>query len=389
MQILSTYDALKLTIISTVGSAVLVAPQMFAVGLSSPYLSLGLLAAAGALTLVQALCYAELARIIPGGGGDAAYMEKAFSHKIGMFYNLFSCWAILPASAAFCVSKVVEILGGSPYLVAVCVIVPVILVFFLPGRGKESVLDLFFYMKLVCIGLLAVAICASLGSDGKGWMRSGSAAATPVHAAITAFVNCTYFFSGYNTCNYMQAPGSLRGAYVLSVLAVTCVYFLITAAQFSIFSRDELAGDAILCVLLMHALGPLVPTGVLGGAATAVEMLIESVMYLGPVLGCVAVYEGIVRASVTLKNKELQRLLHAGSYVLFGVKIYIIVITKTSLSILNLASILIALFYCLTFVGLLKLRSSVTDPIHVLIPLSALLVSAGIVSFNIYQKLFG
>lgn len=384
----ATFEAVKITLISTIGSAILVAPNTFAKLVSSPYIGLFVLCAAGVLTLLQSLCYAELARMFPTGGGDAKYMQEAFMNEIGIFYNFFSCCAILPASAAFCMSRMLSAAGWTSSWIVYAAVMTTLIIFVVPESVKNFVFQVFFYLKMFCLALLALMVCISFSGTCSGWLHGDSVKSWSIDGMVVAFVNCTYFFSGYNTCNYIGSSGPLSHAYAISTIITTAVYLFFTASQFYIFSKDELVENSMLSKLVSTSIGAWIPADALGTISTLVRALIEISMYLGPLLGCHAVYDGIIKSNPIFQKRRYADIIHFLSYIVYGFLISTIIITNTSLTILNGTSILISLFYCLTFIGLLKLRNRVSDPISIFIPLISVVISAGVVGFNVYQKFF-
>jgi len=381
----SSYDIVRITLISTIGAAIIFAPNILAEARIAPYAALCIILAAGALALVQALCYAELARIVPGGGGDATYMKTAFSPALATAYNFFSCCAVIPASCAFGLAQTASALRIAVPLGRYLLVLATLTILFIPARCKDHLFRVFFYLKIAVTAMLAILIGYSWWFADGGCLRSPPAAHRSDWSQIVkAFVNCTFFFSGYNTCNYMQSSAPFAVPYAISVAIVTAVYFLFALGQCAIFSWHQLAHCDTPLLLVEAPLAGLLSPPMLGTVARCIKISVECVMYLGPVLSCHAVFDGIFTGHFS-KHRTFSHIV----YMLYGLAVYLIIHFETAYSILNATSILMSLFYCLTFVALLRLRRRAEDSLNILVPLAALLVSGATASVDIYDRLRG
>ncbi|NLF08445.1 MAG: amino acid permease, partial [Pirellulaceae bacterium] len=61
-------------------------------------LLLGLWLLGGLLSLLGALCYAELATAYPKAGGDYVYLTKALGRKVGFLFAWCQLWIVRPGS---------------------------------------------------------------------------------------------------------------------------------------------------------------------------------------------------------------------------------------------------------------------------------------------------
>jgi basic amino acid/polyamine antiporter, APA family len=72
-------------------------PNVAALTASAPWL-LGVWLLGGFLSLVGALCYAELATAYPYEGGDYVYLTKAFGRPVGFLFGWSQLWIVRPGS---------------------------------------------------------------------------------------------------------------------------------------------------------------------------------------------------------------------------------------------------------------------------------------------------
>ncbi len=74
-----------------VGSGIFINPYVVARQVHTPFLILGVWVLGGALALLGALIYAELATLLPGTGGQYVYLREAFGPMVAFIYG----WALL------------------------------------------------------------------------------------------------------------------------------------------------------------------------------------------------------------------------------------------------------------------------------------------------------
>ncbi len=88
---LTLWDAVSLIIGIVIGSTIYKTPGVIFSNVSSPWIGLTLWFVCGGLSLVGALCYAELATTYPRSGGEYNYLTRAFGSWAGFLFG----WAQL------------------------------------------------------------------------------------------------------------------------------------------------------------------------------------------------------------------------------------------------------------------------------------------------------
>jgi amino acid transporter len=88
---LSVLDVVSFTVGVVLGASIFRTPSIVAGNAGSPLLTLALWALGGGVTLVGALCYAELASTYPHAGGDYHYFQRAFGDWMAFLF----AWARL------------------------------------------------------------------------------------------------------------------------------------------------------------------------------------------------------------------------------------------------------------------------------------------------------
>ncbi len=97
---LSITDAIAVTVGVVIGAGIFRSPPMVAQAASSGIVVLLLWLAGGAISLVGALSYAELASAYPGPGGDYRYLIRAYGRPAGFLFAWARMAVIQPGSIA-------------------------------------------------------------------------------------------------------------------------------------------------------------------------------------------------------------------------------------------------------------------------------------------------
>src|SRR5690606_27125497 len=88
-RVLGSFDAVALIVGIVVGAGIFSLPSLVAQNTASPAAFIGVWVLGGFISLIGALCYAELASTFPSAGGDYHFLRRAFG---GRFAFLFA-WA--------------------------------------------------------------------------------------------------------------------------------------------------------------------------------------------------------------------------------------------------------------------------------------------------------
>ncbi len=79
-------DVVAITVGIVVGAGIFRTPPLVAANASSEATVMLAWAAGGVVSLVGALCYAELATTYPHAGGDYHYLTRAFGHRLSFLF---------------------------------------------------------------------------------------------------------------------------------------------------------------------------------------------------------------------------------------------------------------------------------------------------------------
>jgi basic amino acid/polyamine antiporter, APA family len=279
---LTAVDAVALIIGIVVGAGIFKTPALVAQNTGSPGLLMVAWALGGLVSVVGALCYAELACAYPHAGGDYHYIARAFGPSMSFLF----AWARMTviqtgsiATAAFVfgdyASQVVHLDGFlSPSLYAVGAVVILTGLNILgvqQGRWTQNLLTL-----AKTLGLLLVAVAGILLAERP---EAPLASATPAAGGSfgLAMIFVLYTFGGWNEAAYVSAE--IRGprrnilwALLWGVGIITGAYLLINLAYLKGLGVAGMgASEAVAADLMRQAFGG--PGAALVGVLIAVAAL--------------------------------------------------------------------------------------------------------------------
>ena len=85
-RVLSTFDAIAIIIGLVIGAGIFRLPSLVAGNSSSEAAFFLLWVIGGAISLIGALCYAELATAYPSAGGDYHFLQRAFGRPLSFLF---------------------------------------------------------------------------------------------------------------------------------------------------------------------------------------------------------------------------------------------------------------------------------------------------------------
>ena len=97
---LSLVDGLVIVVGMVVGIGIFATPSLVAQFAGNSWLYLALWLVGGALTLVGALCYAELATAFPHAGGEYHFLSRAYGRGMALMFAWARCTVIQTGAIA-------------------------------------------------------------------------------------------------------------------------------------------------------------------------------------------------------------------------------------------------------------------------------------------------
>jgi APA family basic amino acid/polyamine antiporter len=260
---LGARHAIAICVGIVIGAGIFRTPALVAGASGSEAIFLATWAVGGLLSIVGALCYAELAAAFPSAGGDYNFLRRAFGWRVGFVYAWARLSVIQTGSLALLafvfgdyMSALLPIGAFGPALYAAAVVIALTALNWIgirQGAGTQIWLTL-----LEVAGLAAVIVAGLLIAP-----PAAVTAAAPGESAlglVMVFVLLTY--GGWSETVYVSAElrdARRRIAWVLvaSLLIVTALYLLVNLAFLRGLGLGGIAGsDAVAAELMRRAFGP-------------------------------------------------------------------------------------------------------------------------------------
>lgn len=264
--VLGLRDAIGLIVGTVVGVGIFRTPSLVAEHAGSMSVALLAWLAGGLVSLLGALCYAELASAYPNTGGDYHYLTRAFGRKLGFLF----AWARLSVVQTGAIALLAFVLGdyanevlqlgpwGSPLCAGVMVVVLTAtnILGVRQGATTQNVLT-----ALEVTGILLIVLAGLAAQPAAAAVSMSGAAASPgTFGLVMVFVLLTY--GGWNEAAYLSGevrdPGrTMVRALVWSLGLVTALYLLINWTFLTTLGVAGVAGSkAVAADVVQVAFGP-------------------------------------------------------------------------------------------------------------------------------------
>ncbi|MBD1397699.1 amino acid permease [Pontibacter sp. JH31] len=255
---LSLFDAIAVIVGVVVGAGIFRIPSVVAANVDSTTMFLTTWVLGGFVSLIGALCYAELTTTFPNAGGDYHFLTKAFGKKLAFLF----AWARMSVIQTGSIALLSFIIGDymtriytlgefssaayAAFVVVSLTIINIVGVKF--GTGIQKLL-----LLLEVFGIMIV-----LGA-GFFFAPENSISTTPALSNTSnslglAMVFVLLTFGGWNEAAYISAEmrTGRRGmaiALIASIIIITLIYLLINLAYLNalglngLSTSDAVAGD--------------------------------------------------------------------------------------------------------------------------------------------------
>ena len=251
-------DGLALVVGIMVGSGIFRTPGIVASTTGRPALTFVAWALGGAVGLLGALVYAELATRHPHAGGKYVYARESFGRRaafvIGWVEALGTYCAAIAAVAVVCGDYLGRLLGWPPRvasLTGVLLVVALTAVHLVGVRLGTLAQNLVTGAKV--LALLGVLVVAALAGSGAGW--TGSLPGAPTGAALfgamaVAFQAVIWSYYGYpdaaKIAEELKDPDrSLPRVFLGGIASVTALYLLLNAAFVHVLPFERIATSTL------------------------------------------------------------------------------------------------------------------------------------------------
>ena len=257
--------AFAITIGIVVGAGIFRTPSLVAGASSSGAMMLMAWLVGGALSVVGALCYAELATTYPQAGGDYAYLRRAYGRRPAFLY----AWARLTVIQTGSIVLLAYVIGDymqqlfdlgpwSSSLYATATVVMLTAVNWWGVRQGTTVQNVLTAVEIA--GVLLIIVAGLLFAPAAAPTHFGGGADGSSLGLVLVFVLLTY--GGWNEAVYItsevrDARRWMPRILVLSLIVIAALYLLVNLAYLRVLGLGGMAAsDAVAADLVRAAFGP-------------------------------------------------------------------------------------------------------------------------------------
>lgn len=257
-------DAIAITVGIVVGAGIFRTPSLVAANAGSERVALLIWLAGGVVTLIGALCYAELATTYPHAGGDYHYLTRAYGRQLAFLYA-WSRVAVVQTGSVALLAFVVgdyasQLVSLGPYSSSIYAALVVVALTGLnvagvrQGSGAQNWLTA---VEVLSVVLVIIAGLAFAAADAPA--PAAPAGPAPSLGLALVFVLLTY--GGWNEAVYVSAEvdnprRNIARALLISIGLITALYLLVNWAFLRGLGLEGLAAsDAAAADLMRRAAG--------------------------------------------------------------------------------------------------------------------------------------
>ncbi len=261
--VLSMMDAIVIIVGIVVGAGIFRTPSLVAANTGSWELFLSVWVLGGVVSLIGALCYAELSTSFPNTGGDYHFLMRAFGKRFAFLF----AWARVSVIQTGSIALLSYIVGDylsqlytfgtySSALYAASVVVALTAVNIIGvkfGTGTQKLL-----LSIQFAGLLLVVLAGFFVNPSTTALASLPVASGGGNTAIgLAMVFVLLTFGGWNEAGYISAElraGSRRmvNVLVISILLITAIYLAINLSFLHVLGIERIAASEAVGIDLMR-----------------------------------------------------------------------------------------------------------------------------------------
>lgn len=256
----STLAAISVIVGIVIGAGIFTLPSIVAGNVTSTATLMGVWLAGGIISLIGALCYAELASAYPDAGGDYHFLHRAYGSNVAFLFAWARMTVIQPGSIALLAFVIGDYATGAMslgnystaiYAAAVVVLVTGVNVMGIRTGAAAQLIS----TVCVVLGLLVVTAAGFLGPAAPpAATQLGSEAVAANLGVAMVLVLLTY--GGWNEAAYLSAeirnPRGIVTALLVGIAIITAIYILANASMLHALGRSGMAGTQTLAADIMR-----------------------------------------------------------------------------------------------------------------------------------------
>ena len=238
---LTLIDALSIIVGIVIGAGIYETTPLIARSLAQPVWFIGFWILGGIISLIGALCYAELTTTYPEEGGDYVFLTRAYGRKMGFLFAWAGFWLVKPANIgaiAFIFARYAQQvlplqLGAYDFIfyaiTAIVILTIVNIAGVQSGKWTQNLLTLakvLGLLMIIVIGLLIVMPNTHTTDQGRPFHE------TDIYLAMILVL---FTYGGWSNISYVAAEviepqKNILRSLVFGTCLVTLIYVLINLA---------------------------------------------------------------------------------------------------------------------------------------------------------------
>ncbi|MBM3885277.1 MAG: amino acid permease [Gemmatimonadetes bacterium] len=394
-------SVIALIVGNMIGTGVFTSLGFQVVGTQTGFALLALWFVGGLLSLMGALCYAELGAMLPRSGGEYVYLARAWSPALGFtggFVSITAGFAAPMAIAAMAFGRYAAAVVAVPPLVATVAVIGVVaMVHWVHVHGAR----LFqVATSTVTIGVILVfaAVGLTIGPVEPLTFAPTEAAWREIAAAPFAIslIYVVYAYHGWNAVGYVageirEAQRVIPRAVVGAVLLVGVLYLLLHLVFLRTTPIAALAGTVEVAALSA--------TRILGPAGGQLMSAMIAVVLVATVSGFLLAGSRVARAVAAgtrrlawVGVRSADGVPRRALAVQVGIALFLIA-TSTFEAVVAYAGVVLNLMNLLAVLGVMRLRRIAPElprpfrvPLYPFVPLGFTAISVWMIGFTVSQR---
>jgi L-type amino acid transporter 9 len=382
---LGLFSAVNLSVGCMIGSGIFVSPSITLERAGSVPLCLIIWAVCGAITLLEALTFAELSSVVPRSGAEYSFLMEAFGslHKFWGPLPSFVCalinvFLLTPSAAAVIIMTFSEYvcqpfayhMGGLTResqdsikkIIAVLGLGLLTFINVMSVKLYVQMQNVFSVCKLVVCGvIIGCGIFLLCTGNTKNLSQSFDGSTTSPEKLALAFYGCLWSYGGWSTITTIteevkKPEVNVLRSILISVPLVTAVYLMMNIAYMTVLTAPEMiAAPAVAVVFGNRILGVMkyiIPVGVAVstfGCALSSQFAVARLCY-------VAGREGHLLKAFSYIH--VRRLTPAPAVILQGFLAFLFIMSGDINSLIDFCGFLAWVFYALAMVALMVMRKT-------------------------------
>lgn len=247
---LSTFDIAALIIGTILGAGIFRVPSMVAGQLNNEYFIIGAWLLGGLISIIGALCYAELATTYPSVGGEYFFLQKAYGRKLAFLYGWCRSIVIVTGSLGILgitlgdyMSKIIYLGSYSSTIWAMLVIIVLSVLNAIgirEGKTAQNVLTI-----LEVLGVIGIMVTGFMVQAAPPQEVQASLTSPSLGAASLAIIFVLLTYGGWNEAAYVSAEAvdqhrGILKALILGIGVVTLLYVMVNLALLHAFGAQRM-----------------------------------------------------------------------------------------------------------------------------------------------------